>query len=52
MESEDEIRFVELIRVKQGSTQRKITRSEYAELEKTFARRTFDESGNYEVNKF
>src|SRR6056300_1459631 len=52
LESEDEVRFVELIRVKDGSTQRKVTRTEYGELEKTFARRTFDESGNYEVNKF
>src|SRR6056300_122814 len=52
LESEDEVRFVELVRVKNGVVQRKITRSEYAELEKTFARRTFDESGNYEVNKF
>ena len=52
LESEDEIRFVELIRIKNGVVQRKITRSEYSELEKTFARRTFDESGNYEVNKF
>src|SRR6056300_206399 len=52
LESEDEVRFVELLRVKNGVVQRKITRSEYAELEKTFARRTFDESGNYEVNKF
>ena len=52
VESEDVIRFVELIRVKGGVVQKKITRSEYAELEKTFARRTFDESGSYEVNKF
>src|SRR6056300_418673 len=52
LESEDEVRFVELIRVKNGVVQRKITRSEYSELEKTFARRTYDESGNYEVNKF
>ena len=52
LESEDEVRFVELIRIKDGSVQRKVTKSEYAELEKTLARRTFDESGNYEVNKF
>ena len=52
LESEDEIRFVELIRIKNGIVQKKITRSEYSELEKTFARRTYDESGNYEVNKF
>ena len=52
LETEDEIRFVELIRVKNGVVQRKVTRTDYSELEKTFARRTFDESGSYEVNKF
>jgi hypothetical protein len=48
----DEDRFIELIRVKDGRVQQKIEKSSYAELEKTFARRTFDESGSYEVNKF
>jgi len=52
LETEDEIRFVELLRVKNGIVQRKITKTDYNELEKVFARRTFDESGNYEVNKF
>ena len=52
LESEDEIRFVELVRIKNGVVQRKVTRTDYSELEKTFARRTFDESGSYEVNKF
>jgi hypothetical protein len=50
--SADEDRFIELLRVKDGAIQQKITKSSYAELEKTFARRTFDESGSYEVNKF
>lgn len=50
--SADEDRFVELVRVKDGAIQQKINRTSYAELEKTFARRTFDESGSYEVNKF
>jgi hypothetical protein len=50
--STDEDRFVELLRVKDGAIQQKISKSSYAELEKTFARRTFDESGSYEVNKF
>jgi hypothetical protein len=48
----DAIRFVELVRVVEGRIQYKIERSSYAELEKTLARRTYDESGNYEVNKF
>lgn len=48
----DNIRFVELVRVVEGRIQYKIDRASYSELEKTFARRTYDESGNYEVNKF
>lgn len=48
----DEDRFIELLRVKDGRVQQKVEKSSYAELEKTFARRTFDESGSYEVNKF
>ena len=48
----DDIRFVELLRVTDGRIQHKIDKSSYAELEKTLARRTYDESGNYEVNKF
>ncbi len=48
----DKIRFVELLRVVDGRVQHKIEKASYAELEKTLARRTYDESGNYEVNKF
>ncbi len=50
--SADEDRFIELLRVRNGAIQQIISKSSYAELEKTFARRTFDESGSYEVNKF
>ena len=50
--STDSIRFVELIRVVGGVVQSKIEKATYSELEKTLARRTYDESGNYEVNKF
>ncbi len=52
LDSTDEIKFIELLRVKNGRVQNVITKSDYAELEKTLARRTFDESGNYEVKKF
>ena len=52
LDSTDEIKFIELMRVKNGIVQNVISKSSYAELEKTFARRTFDESGNYEVLKF
>jgi hypothetical protein len=44
--------FVELIRVKDGLIQKLVTRPEYSELEKTLARRTFDESGDYTVRHF
>lgn len=52
LQSTDSVRFIELLRVVNGEVQHKIERATYAELEKTLARRTFDESGNYEVNKF
>ena len=48
----DEIKFIELLRVVNGRVQHKVEKATYSEIEKTFARRTFDESGNYEVNKF
>jgi hypothetical protein len=50
--STDNIRFVELVRINNGRVQQKVEAASYAELEKTLARRTYDESGNYEVNKF
>lgn len=49
---DDSIKFIELVRVVDGRVQQKVTTTSYAELEKTLARRTYDESGNYEVNKF
>ena len=44
--------FIELIRVKNGIVQKLVDRTEYSELEKTFARRTYDESGDYTVRAF
>ena len=44
--------FVELIRVDDGKTTSIVETPEYNELEKTLARRTFDESGNYTVRPF
>jgi hypothetical protein len=52
LDSTDDIKFIELVRIVDGRIQSKLEKSSYAELEKTLARRTFDESGNYEVNKF
>ena len=46
----DTTNFVELIRMVGGSTTKKIKNTDYADIEETFARRTFDESGNYTVN--
>lgn len=43
--------FIEIIRIKEGTTL-KSKKTEFAELEKALARRTFDESGNYIVTNF
>lgn len=48
----DDTDFIELLRVQSGRIQRIVDRTEYAELEKTLARRTYDESGNYTVTPF
>lgn len=44
--------FVILQYLKNGELIKEIRTSAYSELEKTFARRTFDESGDYTVNPF
>ena len=44
--------FVELLRVEDGAIKSKVETTEYAILEDTMARRTFDESGDYTVNNF
>lgn len=44
--------FIELIRVKDGILQKLVNKPEYSELEKTLARRTYDESGDYTVRVF
>jgi hypothetical protein len=48
----DNIKFIELIRIKNGQVQTKVSRTSYAELEKAMARRTYDANGHFEVNKF
>ena len=48
----DDTDFIELARVNQGSVEKFKKYADYAELEHTLARRTFDESGNYEVRPF
>ena len=44
--------FIELVRFDEGSVIFKTQYTDYAELEKTLARRTFDESGSYTVKPF
>lgn len=52
IDSTDDMKFIELLRVVDGQVQSKLENSDYSELEKTLARRTFDQSGSYEVSKF
>ena len=52
IDSVDDRRFFELVRVENGIITRQVQYPVYSELEKTFARRTFDESGNYTVKPF
>ena len=44
--------FVELFRVSEGETKKLQNTSVYSEIKKYFAKRTFDESGNYAVEPF
>ena len=44
--------FIELIRTEEGKVKKEVRRTEYSVLEETFARRTYDESGNYTVGNF
>jgi hypothetical protein len=48
----DESKFFELMRVENGAVTKQVKYPVYAELEKTLARRTFDESGDYTVKPF
>jgi len=51
-DSESDENFIELAKVDAGKIIRIKNKTEYSELEKTLARRTYDESGNYTVNNF
>lgn len=44
--------FIELLQVDQGTILRIVNTTQYSELEKTLARRTYDEAGNYTVRPF
>ena len=48
----DDTNFVELFRTSQGETKKLQDTTVYSELKKYFAKRTYDESGNYAVEPF
>jgi hypothetical protein len=48
----DESQFFELMRVENGQVTKQVKYPVYSEIEKTLARRTFDESGDYAVIPF
>lgn len=50
--SVDDERFFELLRVENGVITKQVNYPIYSELEKTLARRTYDESGDYVVKPF
>lgn len=52
LNSIDDSRFFELLRVENGVITKQVSYPIYSELEKTLARRTYDESGDYSVRPF
>lgn len=52
IDSSDESSFFEVIRLVNGVKTKEIEYPIYSEIEKTMARRTYDESGNYTVDPF
>ena len=52
LDSADSSSFFEIIRIVNGVKTKEIEYPIYSEIEKTLARRTFDESGNYTVDPF
>ena len=52
LDSTDDTQFIELARVQSGTLSYALIYPQYAVLEDTLARRTYDESGNYTVRPF
>lgn len=52
LDSEEDVNFIELLRVKNGEVQYKVKNAQYADIMETMARRTYDESGDYTVRPF
>jgi hypothetical protein len=50
--STEDTDFIELIRTGDGQIKKETRRTEYSVLEETFARRTYDESGDYTTKNF
>lgn len=50
--STDDSAFIDLVRIENGIVKQRLVYPQYAMLEDTLARRTFDESGNYTVRPF
>lgn len=52
LDSVDDSSFFELLRIENGVITKQVKYPVYSEIEKTLARRTYDESGNYTVYPF
>ncbi len=52
LDDRSDANFIELLRLRDGITQKMVKRTDYNLLADEFARRTFDESGNYYVKQF
>lgn len=52
LDNADTSKFFEIIRLVNGVKTKEIDYAQYSELEKTMARRTYDESGHYTVDPF
>lgn len=52
LSSVDDTKFFELLRIENGVITKQVKYPIYSELEKTLARRTYDESGDYTVSPF
>jgi hypothetical protein len=50
--STDDSKFIEIARVENGVLTKSVVYTSYADLEKTLARRTYDQSGNFTVKPF
>ena len=52
LDATDDLNFIELMRIENGQIALKVDKTDLGRIEKTLARRTFDESGDYTVRPF